>query len=97
MVHWPVAFPPGNGLEPPHPTIQGELAIDKETSLVDTWKKVITLPKSKVKLGLSVKCQTLIRIAQVRAVGVSNLTIDKLQGIIDATGVVPVSFLPSQA
>ena len=72
LVHWPIAFPPGNGLNPPHPTIAGETAIDKETSLVDTWKAMIALPKSKV-----------------RAIGVSNFTIEQMQGIIDATGVVP--------
>lgn len=31
-------------------------------------------------------------VAQVKAIGVSNFTIAQLQGIIDATGVVPVRF-----
>ncbi|TFK65557.1 Aldo/keto reductase [Pluteus cervinus] len=74
LIHWPVAFHPGNGLNPAHPTIEGEVSVDRETSLVDTWKAVISLPKTKV-----------------RAVGVSNFTIAQIQGIIDATGVVPVA------
>ncbi|KAJ7935374.1 NADP-dependent oxidoreductase domain-containing protein [Mycena leptocephala] len=74
LVHWPVAFVPGNGLYPPHPTIEGEVALDLETSLVDTWKAMLALPKSKVK-----------------NVGVSNFTIAHLEGIISATGVVPIA------
>ncbi|TFK44982.1 NADP-dependent oxidoreductase domain-containing protein [Crucibulum laeve] len=73
LIHWPIAFPPGNGLFPPHESLQNEIAIDKTTTLVDTWKAVLKLPKEKV-----------------RAVGVSNFTIEQLEGIISATGVVPV-------
>ncbi|KAJ7478604.1 NADP-dependent oxidoreductase domain-containing protein [Mycena galericulata] len=73
LIHWPVAFVPGNGLFPPHPAKKGEVALDLETSLVDTWKAMIALPKSKV-----------------RNVGVSNFTIDHIEGIISATGVVPI-------
>ncbi|KAG5642206.1 hypothetical protein DXG03_003397 [Asterophora parasitica] len=54
LIHWPIAFPPGNGLNPPHATKEGEVAIDTETSLVDTWKALIALPKSKVRaIGVS--------------------------------------------
>ncbi|KAF7362466.1 Aldehyde reductase 1 [Mycena venus] len=74
LIHWPVAFVPGNGLYPPHPTKEGEVALDLETSLVDTWKAMIALPKSKVK-----------------NVGVSNFTIAHIEGIISATGVVPIA------
>ncbi|KAJ7496603.1 NADP-dependent oxidoreductase domain-containing protein [Mycena latifolia] len=74
LIHWPVSFPPGNGLFPPHPTKAGEIALDLETSLVDTWKAMLALPKSKV-----------------RNVGVSNFTIAHLEGIISATGVVPIA------
>ncbi|KAJ6593199.1 NADP-dependent oxidoreductase domain-containing protein [Mycena capillaripes] len=74
LVHWPVAFVPGNGLYPPHPTKEGEVALDLETSLVDTWKAMIALPESKVK-----------------NIGVSNFTIAHLEGIISATGVVPIA------
>nr|GAT56144.1 predicted protein [Mycena chlorophos] len=74
LIHWPVAFPPGNGLFPPSPTNpESEVALDTTTSLVDTWKAMIALPKSKVK-----------------NIGVSNCTIAHLEGIINATGVVPV-------
>ncbi|KAJ7647898.1 NADP-dependent oxidoreductase domain-containing protein [Roridomyces roridus] len=73
FIHWPVAFPPGNGLFPPHATKENEIALDLETSLVDTWKAMIALPKSKV-----------------RNIGVSNFTIEHLEGIIKATGVVPI-------
>ncbi|KAJ7099346.1 NADP-dependent oxidoreductase domain-containing protein [Mycena belliarum] len=73
LIHWPVAFAPGNGLYPPHATKKGEVDLDLETSLVDTWKAMLALPKSKV-----------------RNVGVSNFTIAHLEGIIAATGVVPI-------
>ncbi|KAF7296704.1 Aldo-ket-red domain-containing protein [Mycena chlorophos] len=74
LIHWPVAFPPGNGLFPPAPIDpESQVAIDTSTSLVDTWNAMIALPKSKVK-----------------NIGVSNCTIAHLEGIIQATGVVPV-------
>ncbi|KAF8652280.1 hypothetical protein AX16_004469 [Volvariella volvacea WC 439] len=73
LIHWPVAFAPGRGLYPPHPEKPGEVEIDKLTTLVETWKALIALPKSKV-----------------RAIGVSNFTIAQLEGIINATGVVPI-------
>ncbi|KAG6853663.1 hypothetical protein C0991_002461 [Blastosporella zonata] len=76
LIHWPIAFPPGNGLNPPHATKEGETAIDTQTTLTDTWKAMIALPKSKV-----------------RAIGVSNFTIEQLKGIIAATGVVPVGVI----
>lgn len=54
---------------------KGDMArLDMETSLVDTWNAMIKL------LGTG----------KVRDIGVSNCTIPQLQGIIDATGVVPV-------
>lgn len=52
MIHWPVAFPPGNGLNPPHPTKEIETALDTETSLVETWKAMVALPKSKVAMNV---------------------------------------------
>lgn len=73
LVHWPVAFQPGNGFYPPDKK-EGFVALDLETSLVDTWKAMIALPKSKV-----------------RAIGVSNFTIAQIDGIINATGVVPTA------
>ncbi|KAF8204799.1 NADP-dependent oxidoreductase domain-containing protein [Pholiota molesta] len=74
LIHWPIAFTPGQGLFPPHPSIAGEVEIDNNVTLVDTWKAMLKLPKSKVK-----------------AVGVSNFTIEHLEGIINATGVVPIA------
>ncbi|KAJ3514487.1 hypothetical protein NLJ89_g2344 [Agrocybe chaxingu] len=54
LVHWPIAFAPGRGLFPPHSTIEGQVEIDNKTTLVDTWKAMIKLPKSKVKaIGVS--------------------------------------------
>lgn len=74
LIHWPAAFPPGNGFYPPHSSLQGEVELDEKTSLVDTWKAMIALPKSKV-----------------RAVGVSNFSVNHIKGLIDATGVIPVA------
>ncbi|KAG2158597.1 NADP-dependent oxidoreductase domain-containing protein [Suillus bovinus] len=73
LIHWPVAFEPGNGLNPLHPTKEGEIHLDLKTSLVDTWKTMIKLKES----------------GKVKAIGVSNFTIEHIQGLIDATGVVP--------
>ncbi|KAJ7799979.1 NADP-dependent oxidoreductase domain-containing protein [Mycena olivaceomarginata] len=74
LIHWPAAFVPGKEMYPPHPEKPGEVALDLETSLVDTWKAMIALPKSKAK-----------------NIGVSNFTIAYIEGIIAATGVVPVA------
>lgn len=35
---------------PAHPTKEGYADIDLKTTLVDTWKAMIRLPKSKVRL-----------------------------------------------
>ncbi|KAF8588827.1 Aldo/keto reductase [Ramaria rubella] len=74
LIHWPVAFAPGNGLYPPRVSSHygGEVELDLETSIVETWKAMIALPKSKV-----------------RAIGVSNFSVEHLKAIIAATGVVP--------
>ncbi|KAK0483084.1 NADP-dependent oxidoreductase domain-containing protein [Armillaria luteobubalina] len=77
LIHWPVAFAPSDkirGLEPPSPEDLNFVELDLETTIVETWKAVIALPKSKV-----------------RAIGVSNFNIEQLEGIIKATGVVPVA------
>jgi len=77
LIHWPVGFAPsqpGKNFYPPHPSKKGEVDLDTETSLVETWKAMIALPKSKV-----------------RSIGVSNFSIDAIQGLIDATGVVPIA------
>jgi diketogulonate reductase-like aldo/keto reductase len=43
VIHWPVAFKPGPDLFPPHPEKPNEVALDLETSLVDTWNAMIKL------------------------------------------------------
>ncbi|THV06646.1 Aldo/keto reductase [Dendrothele bispora CBS 962.96] len=57
LIHWPVAFKPGSpgkDLFPPHPTKEKEVELDMKTSIVETWKAMIALPKSKVKtIGVS--------------------------------------------
>ncbi|KAG8220457.1 NADP-dependent oxidoreductase domain-containing protein [Butyriboletus roseoflavus] len=53
----------------------GEVELDTKTSLVDTWRAMIKLRET----------------GKVKAIGVSNFTVAQLQGIIDATGVVPAA------
>lgn len=78
LIHWPVAFPlegeVGETLFPKHAQKQNEVALDTGVTLVDTWKAMTKLPKSKAK-----------------AVGVSNFTVEYLEAIIEATGVVPAA------
>ncbi|EIN06436.1 Aldo/keto reductase [Punctularia strigosozonata HHB-11173 SS5] len=74
LIHWPVAFKPGQGLFPPSEK-EGWVALDLEPSLVDTWKAMIALQKT----------------GKVKHIGVSNFTKEHIQGIIDATGVVPAA------
>ncbi|KAF7980127.1 hypothetical protein HWV62_39555 [Athelia sp. TMB] len=73
LIHWPVAFPPGDGLFPK--AAENEAKLDLETSITDTWKTMIELKKT----------------GKVKNIGVSNFTIEYIQGIIDATGVTPVA------
>lgn len=83
MIHWPVAF--SNSTEPGKnlfpQTKKGSVDIDTETSLVETWKALIDLQK----------------ICKVKTIGVSNFTIEQIQGIADATGVWPVRLFYFQA
>ena len=72
LIHWPVAFKAGSDLVPK--TEDGkQTVLDRETSIVDTWKALIQLQKA----------------GKVKSIGVSNFTIEHLDAIIDATGVVP--------
>ncbi|TFY62454.1 hypothetical protein EVG20_g6701 [Dentipellis fragilis] len=74
LIHWPVAFPRGSNLFPPHPERPNEVAIDPNPpSLVDTWKAMIKL----------------LDTGKVRGIGVSNFTIEYIKGIVAATGVTP--------
>ncbi|OBZ69679.1 Aldehyde reductase 1 [Grifola frondosa] len=74
LVHWPVAFASGGALQPPDPEKEGWVKLDTETPLVETWKAMIELPKT----------------GKVKAIGVSNFTIEHIKGIVEATGVWPV-------
>jgi len=81
LVHFPVAFKKGSrgagqdlfpltgGNQP-----DGDVEIDDGVSIVETWKAMTKLPKSKA-----------------RSIGVSNHTIQHLETIIKATGVVPAA------
>lgn len=73
LIHWPVAFAPGNGLFPKNAD-GSETIINKNVSIVQTWKAMTELPKTKA-----------------RSVGVSNFTIENLEAVIEATGVVPAA------
>ena len=75
MVHWPVAFPPGGALEPEDPEKPGWVKLDLETSLVDTWKAMIAL----------------LNTGKVKAIGVSNFSVDHIKGIAEVTGVWPTA------
>ncbi|ODN83423.1 hypothetical protein L202_01565 [Cryptococcus amylolentus CBS 6039] len=74
LIHWPVPFvKEGDNLFPK--TSDGKIAIDWDgPSVVDTWKEVVRIYKETKK---------------VKAIGVSNFTVELLDKIIEATGVVP--------
>jgi L-glyceraldehyde reductase len=65
LIHWPVAFEPGNGLNPKHPTKENQAHLDLKTTLVETWEAMVALKKT----------------GKVRHIGVSNFTIDHIKGI----------------
>ncbi|TFB05934.1 D/L-glyceraldehyde reductase [Trichoderma ghanense] len=71
LIHWPVAFAPGAELFPKSED-GSEVKLNQDVSIVQTWKAMTELPKSKA-----------------RSVGVSNFTIEHLDAVIEATGVVP--------
>lgn len=53
LVHWPVAFKEGAGLFPKDQST-GQVQLNLDTSLVDTWKAMIALPKEKTRqVGVS--------------------------------------------
>ncbi|PGH04783.1 alcohol dehydrogenase (NADP+) [Blastomyces parvus] len=77
LIHWPVAFEYRSDtdlfpLDTSSTNPKKDVKIDDSVSLVDTWKAMINLPKSKV-----------------RSVGVSNQTVEHIEALIKATGVVP--------
>ncbi|KFY26451.1 hypothetical protein V491_01309 [Pseudogymnoascus sp. VKM F-3775] len=81
LVHFPVSFVasprhvgedlvPVTGRNEP----EGDVAIDDDVSIVDTWEAMTKLPKSKT-----------------RSIGVSNFTVQHLEAVINATGVIPAA------
>ncbi|KAH9813157.1 NADP-dependent oxidoreductase domain-containing protein [Melampsora americana] len=80
LIHWPVAFDeptqvsiPTEYLFPKDAPTDTKVKLDLQTSLVDTWKEMIKLKET----------------GKVKAIGVSNFTIEHLEGLINATGVIP--------
>jgi len=70
LIHWPVAFVSGQKTFPVRADKPDEVEIDVNISLVDTWKAMIALRK----------------MGKVKAIGVSNFTVQHLEAIIKATG-----------
>lgn len=73
LIHWPVAFKYEGDDKFFPKDAEDKIALDTETTLVDTWKAMIELQKK----------------GRVTSIGVSNFTQPMLEGIIKATGVVP--------
>ena len=75
VIHWPVAF--SNSTEPGKnffpQSKEGWVDLDTETSLVETWKALIDLQKT----------------GKVKAIGVSNFTVEDLKEVIDGAKVIP--------
>ncbi|KAK8869592.1 hypothetical protein IAR55_000159 [Kwoniella newhampshirensis] len=75
LVHWPVTFKKeGSNLFPKSADGKQALIDADAPGVVGTWKELVRLTKETKK---------------VRAIGVSNFTVELLDKIIDATGVVP--------
>ncbi|EST04584.1 NADP-dependent oxidoreductase domain protein [Kalmanozyma brasiliensis GHG001] len=72
LIHWPVAFKDGKDLVPKSEDGK-QAALDRQTSIVDTWKALVKLQKE----------------GKVKSIGVSNFTTDDLDAVINATGVTP--------
>ncbi|PWN21868.1 Aldo/keto reductase [Microstroma glucosiphilum] len=80
LIHWPVPFVPSNDdiesdekLMPPSPENKDFIHLDLKTTLAQTWKAMVDLQKS----------------GKVKSVGVSNFLPSHIEGISQATGVVP--------
>jgi len=75
LIHWPVAFQPGDNLQPASADGK-ERVIDKDApSITETWKEVVRIYKETNK---------------VKAIGVSNFTVEWLKKVTEATGVAPM-------
>ncbi|TXT08695.1 hypothetical protein VHUM_02823 [Vanrija humicola] len=74
LIHWPVAFAPGDALLPLNED-KTEVVIDLEApGIAATWAELVRIQKETKKL---------------RAIGVSNFTIEQIETIVKATGVTP--------
>ncbi|KAI5891164.1 Aldo/keto reductase [Schizophyllum commune H4-8] len=73
LIHWPVPFPPGETLSTKKAD-GTQMIIDTDApSIVETWKAMIEVQKT----------------GKAKSIGVSNFTVEHLEKIIKATGVVP--------
>jgi len=79
LIHWPVAYEPGNGLNPMDPTKENQRHLDLRTTVIETWETMIALKKT----------------GKVRDVGVSNFSVDYIKGITRTGLEMPVSPLSS--
>ncbi|CAH7690909.1 NADP-dependent oxidoreductase domain-containing protein [Phakopsora pachyrhizi] len=82
LIHWPVSFVPPKDptklstkeiLFPTKPEDKAVAELDLKNSIAETWKEMVKLQKS----------------GKVKAIGVSNFTIQHLEDLIKATGVTP--------
>ncbi|KAI0821319.1 Aldo keto reductase [Irpex lacteus] len=73
LIHWPVNFPPGPLFTYDESKGQKEVVVTDDFTLVETWKALIKVKET----------------GKVKAIGVSNFTIEHIEGIVKATGVVP--------
>lgn len=88
VIHWPVAFKPSKEMMPAK---DGFVELDLETSLLDTWNAMLKLPKTKVSNQYFIIFKILkFTHLKVRAVGVSNCTIDHLKALIAGSKHIPV-------
>lgn len=74
LMHWPVAFKPGKALQPVEADGKHK-AIDKENKgIAATYTEMVRIWKETKK---------------VKAIGVSNFTVENIETVVKATGVVP--------
>jgi L-glyceraldehyde reductase len=74
LIHWPVPFPSGKGLAPKNADKTQTLIDTDAPSVSETWREMLRI---------------LNETDKVRAVGVSNFTVEQLALITKATGVAP--------
>ncbi|EGX89791.1 aldehyde reductase I [Cordyceps militaris CM01] len=81
LIHWPVAFEHGDGLFPKDAS--GAVRLDKKTSIVQTWKALTELPKTKTRaVGVS-------NFTIDHASPPTIICHERLEAVIKATGVTP--------